>query len=147
MPTAEVSDPYLSSAQWSRRFTGLKVFLSLAAAGQDGYAAQIERDCELGNHLRARLQQDRWQIVNQTALPVVCFAPDEDDSSETLESIARHVGASGVAWISVARFAGRPALRACITSYRSIESDIDALCDELAAVRARSTADSAIPRR
>jgi aromatic-L-amino-acid decarboxylase len=138
MPSAEASDPYLSSAQWSRRLIGLKVFMSLAAAGQDGYAAQIERDCELGDRLRARLRQDRWRIVNATPLPVVCFTPGDDDSSESLESIARHVESSGIAWISVARLAGQPALRACITSYRSTEEDVEALCAALAAARAAS---------
>jgi glutamate/tyrosine decarboxylase-like PLP-dependent enzyme len=138
MPSAEASDPYLSSAQWSRRLTGLKVFMSLAAAGQDGYAKQIERDCELGDHLRDRLRQDRWRIVNETPLPVVCFMPGENGSRETLESIARHVESSGVAWISVAELAGQAALRACITSYRSTVDDVDALCAELAAARASS---------
>jgi aromatic-L-amino-acid decarboxylase len=135
MPSAEASDPYLSSAQWSRRLIGLKVFMSLAAAGQDGYATQIEHDCELGDRLRSRLRQDGWRIVNETPLPVVCFTPGEDDSSDRLESIARHVESSGVAWISVAQLAGRPALRACITSYRSTEEDVEALSAELAAAR------------
>jgi aromatic-L-amino-acid decarboxylase len=142
MPSAEASDPYLSSAQWSRRLIGLKVFMSFAAAGQDGYAAQIERDCELGDHLRARLRQDGWRIVNQTPLPVVCFTPGEDDSSETLESIARHIQSSGLAWISVAELADRPALRACITSYRSTEEDVEALCAALAGARAASATHS-----
>jgi aromatic-L-amino-acid/L-tryptophan decarboxylase len=138
MPSADASDPYLSGAQWSRRLIGLKVFMSLAAAGQQGYAAQIEHDCELGDRLRARLRHDGWRIVNETPLPVVCFTPEEDDSSATLESIARHVVSSGAAWISVARLAGRPVLRACITSYRSTESDVAALCAALADARARS---------
>jgi aromatic-L-amino-acid/L-tryptophan decarboxylase len=144
MPSAEASDPYLSSAQWSRRLTGLKVFMSLAAAGQDGYAAQVEHDCELGDRLRARLRQDGWRIVNETPLPVVCFTPVEDDSSERLESITRHVQCSGVAWISVAQLAGQPALRACITSYRSTEEDVEALCAALAAARAGSVTRSSM---
>jgi aromatic-L-amino-acid decarboxylase len=138
MPSAEASDPYLSSAQWSRRLIGLKLFMSLAAAGRHGYAAQIEHDCELGDRMRARLRQDGWRIVNETPLPVVCFTPGEDDSSERLESIARHIESSGVAWISVAQLAGRPALRACITSYRSTEEDVEALCAALATARAVS---------
>jgi aromatic-L-amino-acid/L-tryptophan decarboxylase len=138
MPSAESSDPYLSSAQWSRRLIGLKVFMSLAAAGKDGYAAQIEHDCELGDRLRARLRREGWRIVNETPLPVVCFTPAEDDSRERLESIARHVESSGVAWISVAELAGQPALRACITSYRSTEEDVVALCAALAVARSGS---------
>jgi aromatic-L-amino-acid/L-tryptophan decarboxylase len=67
---------------------------------------------------------------------VVCFTPGEHDASERLESIARRIERSGVAWISVAKLAGRAALRACITSYRSTEDDLDLLCAELAAARA-----------
>lgn len=137
MPSAETSDPYLSSAQWSRRLIGLKVFMSLAAAGADGYAAQIEHDCDLGDQLRALLREDGWRIVNETPLPLVCFTPgDDDDSGDRLEAIARHVEAGGVAWISVARLAGRAALRACITSYRSTTDDLQALRTELDAARA-----------
>ena len=66
MPSAEAADPYLISPQWSRRFIGLKVFMALAAIGRDGYAAQIEHDCRLGEHLRARLRDDGWRTVNGT---------------------------------------------------------------------------------
>jgi aromatic-L-amino-acid/L-tryptophan decarboxylase len=133
MPSAEATDPYLTSAQWSRRFTGLKVFMSLAAAGRNGFAAQIEHDCRLGDHLRARLRDEGWAIVNETPLPVVCFVADaaERASGADLAALARAVEGSGAAWISVAQLAGRPALRACITSYRSTEEDVDALCDAL----------------
>jgi glutamate/tyrosine decarboxylase-like PLP-dependent enzyme len=134
MPSAETSDPYLSSVQWSRRFIGLKVFMALAAAGRAGYAAQLERDCELADHLRSRLRRDRWLIVNETPLPVVCFTTD-DQSQANLASIAERVVDSGIAWVSVAQLAGHPALRACITSYRTTEKDIDSLCAALAAAR------------
>jgi aromatic-L-amino-acid/L-tryptophan decarboxylase len=135
MPSAEASDLYLTSAQWSRRFIGLKVFMSLAAAGRGGYAAQIEHDCYLGDRLRTRLRRDRWRIVNDTPLPVVCFLPGtpENSANGTLTQIARNVEASGAAWISVADLPSGPALRACITSHRSTEEDVDAVCAALAA--------------
>jgi aromatic-L-amino-acid/L-tryptophan decarboxylase len=136
MPSADSSDPYLTSAQWSRRFIGLKVFMSLAAAGRAGYAAQIEQDCRLGDRLRARLGERGWRVVNRTPLPVVCFVPDSGANAAELARIAGAVEASGDAWISVAQLAGRPALRACITSHRTTEADVDALCDVLERARA-----------
>ena len=129
------------SAQWSRRFIGLKVFMALAAVGRGGYAAQIEHDCRLGDRLRAKLR-DGWRIVNETALPLVCFVPDTTVPATTAElaRIAHAVESSGAAWISVAQLAGRPALRACITSHRSTDADVDALCEALnAAVAAGSS--------
>ena len=61
-----------------------------------------------------------------------------DAAGAELAAIARHVVASGTAWISVAELAGRPALRACITSYRTTERDVDDLCDALRAAREAS---------
>jgi aromatic-L-amino-acid/L-tryptophan decarboxylase len=135
MPSADSSDPYVTSAQWSRRFIGLKVFMSLAAAGRPGYAAQIEHDCRLGDRLRTRLGESGWRVVNRTPLPVVCFVPDDGADAGELARIAAAVEGSGQAWISVAHLAGRPALRACITSHRSSEADVDALCDALERAR------------
>ena len=137
MPSAEAADPYLISPQWSRRFIGLKVFMALAAIGRDGYAAQIEHDCRLGEHLRARLRDDGWRTVNGTpCLSCASSQPPTLTRRAPRWPIARHVETSGTAWISVAELAGRPALRACITSYRTTERDIDDLCDALAAARA-----------
>ena len=36
-------DPYVTTVQWSRRFLGLRLFLSLAVAGWDGYGKHMER--------------------------------------------------------------------------------------------------------
>jgi aromatic-L-amino-acid/L-tryptophan decarboxylase len=137
MPSADESDPYLTGAQWSRRLTGLKVFMSLAAAGRSGYAAQIERDCMLGERLRELLGERGWRVVNHTPLPVVCFVPAGAAGADAAE-LARIVAAverSGQAWISLAQLDGRPALRACVISYRTTEDDIVALCDALDGAR------------
>jgi aromatic-L-amino-acid/L-tryptophan decarboxylase len=135
MPSAESTDPYLTSAQWSRRFIGLKVFMSLAATGREGYAAQIERDCRLGELLRDRLREGGWRVVNETPLPVVCFVPDRAADPAELARIAAAVEDSGEAWISVAELDGRPALRACIISHRTTEANVDALFDSLERAR------------
>ena len=52
----DVVDPHLHSIQWSRRFTGLKVFLSLLVAGRAGYEHVIRRQTELGELLRDGLR-------------------------------------------------------------------------------------------
>ena len=45
-------DPYVTSVQWSRRFLGLRLFLSLAAAGWEGYARHVERAIDLAALLK-----------------------------------------------------------------------------------------------
>lgn len=135
----DIADPYQRSIQWSRRFTGLKVFLSLAVAGWDGYAAAIRRQAEMGNLLRRELAAAGWEIVNTTELPVVCFVDGQGRSAEFLQAVAGGVVRSGAAWISTTRLRpDLPVLRACITNYRTGPEDIAALVQALDAARAQS---------
>ncbi len=126
-----VEDPFARSLQWSRRFTGLKVFLTLAVAGWEGCAAVIRQQTAMGGLLRRRLMASDWEPVNDTPLPIICFVDGgspEGNTARFIEQVAARVIASGEAWISSTRLAGRqPALRACITNYRTGEEDITAL--------------------
>jgi glutamate/tyrosine decarboxylase-like PLP-dependent enzyme len=143
----DVVDPCLNSIQWSRRFIGLKVFLSLLVAGWEGYAIAIRHMMAMGDRLRQELQAAGWEIVNETPLPLVCFVDGkhpEGRSASYLDRIALEIVASGKAWISTTRLAGlTPALRACITNYRTESEDVLALIEALAWARqlvgARST--------
>jgi selenocysteine lyase/cysteine desulfurase len=143
MPTEaaglDIVDPHLHSMQWSRRFIGLKLFLSLAVAGWEGYEAAIREQTRLGQRLRALLEADGWEVVNDTPLPVVCFVDGRGPEGRTaaaLEEMAAAVVASGAAWINVVRLGETgPALRACITNYRTRESDLEALVRALARAR------------
>lgn len=145
MPSGDAVDPYLSGLQWSRRCTGLKVFLALAASGREGVAAQIDRDVALGDRLRAGLRADGWRVRNDTPLPIVCFddpAVAPDRSSAHLHAILDAVIAGGTAWLSQVALDGWPALRACITSYRTSDDTVASLRRQLVAARtdARTTA-------
>jgi len=126
-----VTDPYTHSLQWSRRFIGLKVFLSLAVAGWDGYERVISRQTALACLLRAQLAEREWQIVNQTPLPVVCFTDgrtQRGNKSAYLDAVARDVVNSGRAWLSTTRLDDEtPVLRACITNYDTQADDVTAL--------------------
>ena len=127
-------DPYSNSAQWSRRFMGFKLFLSLAVLGRDGYAAMIERSIELAMRLCGLLDQSEWRVVNNPSLATVCFVDQRSGTEPT--AVAMHVVEAGEAWISAAHFEDRPVLRACITSHRTTEADLDRLLDALNAARA-----------
>lgn len=137
----DVIDPYVHSMQWSRRFIGLKVFLSLAVAGWDGYTAAIRHQAAMGDLLREKLETAEWRVVNKTRLPVVCFVDAKNPAGQTathIEALARAVLASGDAWISSIRTYGDlAALRACITNFRTTEHDLDALITTLQQARLR----------
>jgi glutamate/tyrosine decarboxylase-like PLP-dependent enzyme len=137
MPSGSTRDPFAESPQWSRRFIGLKLLLSLAVAGWSGYETTLAREVELGRRLRRKLVESGWRLVNETPLPIACFVDarrDDGDSGRFLTAVAK--GVAPRAWISVTRVAGgRRALRACITSARTEEADVDALIELLADAR------------
>jgi glutamate/tyrosine decarboxylase-like PLP-dependent enzyme len=128
-------DPYTSSQQWSRRFMGLKLFLSLAVAGREGYAGQLERDADLADALRRGLAEAGWDIVNDTPLPVVCFADPGTATREHHDALAEHVVRGGRAWISPVDLSGRAALRACVISHRTTPADVDDLVEAVGEAR------------
>ncbi|MGA2411789.1 MAG: pyridoxal-dependent decarboxylase, partial [Candidatus Binataceae bacterium] len=118
-----------TSVQWSRRFLGLRLFLSLAAAGWTGYGEHVERSVALAGMLRKMLAARGWQIANDSPLAVLCFEPPPGAGS--VRSIVSRVVASGRAWISVAAFEGRETIRACVTHGETAPDDITELVDAL----------------
>jgi glutamate/tyrosine decarboxylase-like PLP-dependent enzyme len=129
----DTDDPYVTTVQWSRRFIGLKVFMTLAELGRDGMAQQIERQAAMGRLLRDRLTAAGWRVVNDSPLAVVCFThPEIEAGRTTTKAVVERVLGGGEAWLSEVRLSGPiVALRACITSHRTTEADIDILVDEL----------------
>jgi glutamate/tyrosine decarboxylase-like PLP-dependent enzyme len=126
-------DSYATTAQWSRRLIGLKVFMALAELGMDGYNQLIERQAAMGELLRARLRQTGWLIRNETPLPVVCFShPDIQSGNCTTGEILATIYERGRVWISEVVLGGQErVLRACITNFRTDEADIECLVEEI----------------
>lgn len=120
-------DPLLMSVQWSRRFIGLKLFMALAERGEGGYAQMIERQTALGQLFRELLLDSGWRVVNETPLPVVCFARDGVDSKHILDGLRERQ----TAWMSLAEVSGTVAIRACITSFRTSPEDVRTVVEEL----------------
>jgi glutamate/tyrosine decarboxylase-like PLP-dependent enzyme len=118
---ATTFDPLTNSMQWSRRFIGLKLFMALAEQGEAGYAAKIEHQTRMGELLRESLSANGWRIMNSTPLPVVLFTRDDITPSELLAGMRERQ----IAWMSEASVGGVPVVRACVTSFKTTEKDID----------------------
>jgi aromatic-L-amino-acid/L-tryptophan decarboxylase len=124
---AAALDPYATTVQWSRRFIGLKLFLSLAHHGESGYVEMIEHQTRMGERLRESLRHTGWRIVNKTPFPLVCFTRDGLDIARFLACLYQRQ----IAWMSEVRLDGEPFLRACITSFRTTEAEIERVIREL----------------
>ena len=122
-----VFDPYTTSVQWSRRFIGLKFFMALAQHGESGQLAMIEHQTAMGQLLREDLVASGWHVVNKTPLPLVCFTRDGLAVPEFLASLRERQ----IAWMSEVEIDDKPAVRACITSFRTTESDIHWVVKEM----------------
>jgi glutamate/tyrosine decarboxylase-like PLP-dependent enzyme len=122
-------DPYVTTVQWSRRFLGLRLFLSLAAAGWRGYGKHVERCVGLAGQLREQLLARGWSIANSSQLAVLCVGPPAGAGDAA--SIVRRVVGSGGAWVSVASFEGRQYIRICVTHGQTSAKDIAGLVDIL----------------
>ena len=67
-------------------------------------------------------------MVNKTPLPLVCFTRDGLVVSKFLAALYE----KQIAWMSEIRLGdGEPVVRACITSFRTSESDIEWVVDEM----------------
>ncbi len=140
----EITDAYTHSIQWSRRFIGLKLYLSMMVFGWKGYSEVIQHQVEMGNLLRSMLQENGWVVINQTPLPVVCFTDEKykSDPSFTKRICERVIG-SGEAWISLYPVNGINTIRACITNYNTSPDDVQALVSTVN--RVRSELDEILP--
>lgn len=136
--TGEVGtgDPYARSMRWSRGFGGLKILLSLAVAGWEGYRAALRRQIDLGGLLRDELSAAGWRVVNATPLPVVCFDAGGSGDADLLKLTAKSVNVSGAARIFLVRLGDRTALRACVTNPATEAADVTALVALLGRARA-----------
>ncbi len=121
---AHTEDPYSRSLQWSRRFIGLKLFVTLAEAGFPGVIERIESQARLGDELRRLLTAKGWQVANETPLPVVCFTRRGVD----VRKLVRQLHHRQIAWMSPIRIGGGELLmRACITGHRTTVQDLEAV--------------------
>jgi threonine aldolase len=87
--------------------------------------------------LRAELVATGWRIVNKTPLPVVCFTRDGIDVAELIAELRERQ----IAWMSDVQIAGEPAVRACVTSFKTTEKDVEWVVREMNAIV------SSVPRR
>jgi len=119
-PIVGPTDPFKTTTQWSRRFIGLKLFLALAEHGESGYIEMIEHQARMGDVLRQALVSSGWRVINQTPLPLVCFTRDGLVPSQLVQTLQE----CQIAWMSDVRLGAIPVVRACITSFRTTETDV-----------------------
>jgi aromatic-L-amino-acid decarboxylase len=136
------------SIEGTRRFRGLKLWLSWKHLGTSGFARLIEHNVDLAAYLAARCREapDLEVVPEEPELSVVCFrhlpgglAGGELDAYQDRLQLA--LEASGEAWVSTTKIGGATYLRAGIVNYLSTEADVDRMLEALRRLSARAAAD------
>jgi aromatic-L-amino-acid decarboxylase len=122
----------------TRRFRGLKLWLSWKHLGTGGFGRLIEHNVELAAHLAERCREapDFEVMPEEPELSVVCFrhVPKgiEGDALDAYQdALQLALEASGEAWVSTTKLRGRTYLRAGIVNYLSTEADVDRMLEAL----------------
>jgi len=126
------------SIEGTRRFRGLKLWLSWKHLGTRGLGRLVERTDDLAAHLAARCRElPGFQVLpEEPELSVVCFrhvpvdlGPDHLDAYQDRLQVA--LEESGDAWVSTTRLRGRTFLRAGIVNHLATEADVDRMLETL----------------
>jgi aromatic-L-amino-acid decarboxylase len=152
--TFSVAPPYLRDAaaaatevnfaergiQLTRRFSALKLWMSLKTYGAAGFRAAVEHGLGLAEHAASRLADDpAWELMTPARLGIVTFrARRAGASPEELDTLNAGLPAAaladGFAYVSSHRVNGATALRLCTINPRTTRADVDLTIDRLAAL-------------
>ncbi len=130
---------YQFGIEGSRRFRGLKLWMSWKHLGTRGLGELVDRNMEVAGYLAGRIRdsEDFEAQPPEPDLSVVCFrhrpggiaeGPALDAHQDRLQ---RALEVSGEAWVSTTRLRGATYLRAGVVNYLSEPADAEALLDAL----------------
>jgi len=125
------------SAELSRRFRALKIWLSLRYHGLNAFRTAIRADLEHARQLADSIRNTpQLELLAPVELSAVCFRY-RDQPDELNAGILRRVIETGRVYLSNASVQGRFALRACFVNHRTRSEDVALIVPEvLAAARA-----------
>ena len=125
------------SMELSRRFRGLKLWLSLQYYGRRAFRQAIADDLRHARLLAQEIQaQPALELLAPVPLSAVCFRHRTKDSA----AILRRVIARGRVYLSNATIDGQFALRACFVNHRATDEDARAIVSETMAAAEEVTA-------
>lgn len=130
------TEPYRETMQWSRRFTGLKLWMTVMTHGLAGYRGVLRHQVAMGEYLKGRLRVTGWEVLNDTPLPVACFRPAGEPDAD-IPALLAAVNAAGDTWITdtVLRYDGAKCLRVGISNFATQREHVDVVVARLAAAR------------
>jgi glutamate/tyrosine decarboxylase-like PLP-dependent enzyme len=110
----------------SRRARAIPVYAVLRTLGRRGLAAMIETTCDLARRMAAALARTPGvAILNAVVLNQVLVRFDAPDGRNVTDAVIAGVQRDGVCWCGGTMWAGAPAMRISISSWRTTADDVD----------------------
>ena len=133
------------SMELSRRFRGLRLWLSLRYHGLNAFRESIQNNLLLAQRLAADIEgRPEFELIGPPELSAVCFryrgvnpSSDQELNQHNAELLKR-VQRRGRVYLSNATLRGKFYLRACIVNHRTTEKDVDAVVPEVLAAGIRN---------
>jgi glutamate/tyrosine decarboxylase-like PLP-dependent enzyme len=119
----------------SRRFRALKVWMTLRYHGTRRIAAAIAEDIAVASHLAELVRgAEDLELLAGPGLSICCFrhrppGMPEAELDPHNERLLDTLQSEGRVYLSNARVAGRLALRACVTNFRTTRGDVERLVE------------------
>lgn len=143
IPTEGELDAWQRGIPTTRRSSGLAVWMALRAHGWRTIRTAVKSNIELTRLLEALLEKRGFRVLEGGELSIACARWEpRDRTAEEIDrlqdEIARDVVASGKAWFSTTRHAGRTWLRFNMLNLHTRERHVRGLADLLAATASRA---------
>lgn len=122
--------------EFSRRPRGILVWAALRSLGRDGIAELVERHCAQARRIGDGLARAGFEVLNPITLNQVLFRCTTDVQTVAVRTAVQQ---SGEAWFGGAVWQGRPAMRVSVSSWRTQDTDVDALLALLVRVKSAIT--------
>ena len=110
----------------SQRLRALPTWMTLAAYGRSGYAAIVERCCDLAAWLGGQIEaSDEFELLAPVRLNGVCFTLAGAPSTDSVAAFLVRVREDGTSFLTPTTYAGTPSVRASITNWRTDREDVE----------------------
>ncbi len=131
------------SMELSRRFRGLKLWLSLRYHGLNAFREAIRLNLQQAQQLAALIEKSgQFELTGPVELSSVCFrhiindAATEEERNQFNLALLKKIVSRGKAYLSNAELRGKFCLRACIVNHLTTNEDIDAVIPAVTAAAA-----------
>lgn len=130
-------EPSNFTPELSRRARGIEIWAALRSMGRQGLAEMIERTCRHAETFANGLRSAGYEILNDVVLNQVVVAFGDDT---TTRRVIAAIQDEGTLWAGPTVWQGRTAMRISVSSWATLDEDVERSVEAIVRVAAGETA-------